>query len=150
MIHLSRACRGRTAVRFPANSSHNCFVELALDGLLSTLLNSKGGFKTRGFSFINPTALTRWWAPLRVKQLSVAATALMIWLCACVRYWPVVPLDLSLHYFQCNWISSIYFSLITVFQDISQQIQHCVGIGKILARWHLAIAIASNIILKHF
>ena len=88
MIHLSRACRGRTAVRFPANSSHKCFVELALDGLLSTLLNSKGGFKTRGFSFINPTALTRWWAPLRVKQLSVAATALMIWLCACVRYWP--------------------------------------------------------------
>ena len=30
MIRLCRACRGRTAVRFPAKSSHMCCVELAL------------------------------------------------------------------------------------------------------------------------
>ena len=35
MIRLPRACRGRTAVRFPANSSHMCCVELALIGLAS-------------------------------------------------------------------------------------------------------------------
>ena len=29
-----------------------------------------------------------WWAPTRAKQLSMAATARVIWLCACVRYWP--------------------------------------------------------------
>ena len=35
MTRLPRACRGRTAVRFPANSSHMCCVELALKGLAS-------------------------------------------------------------------------------------------------------------------
>ena len=34
MIRLPRACRGRTAVRFPANSSDICCVELALHRLL--------------------------------------------------------------------------------------------------------------------
>ena len=33
MIRLACACRGRTAVRFPANSSHMCCVELAGKGL---------------------------------------------------------------------------------------------------------------------
>ena len=34
-IRLPRACRVRTAVRFPANSSHMCSEELALKGLAS-------------------------------------------------------------------------------------------------------------------
>ena len=42
-----------------------------------------------------------------------------------------VPLALSLHYFQ---LSSIYFSSIAVFQDISKQIQQRARIGKIFAR----------------
>ena len=29
-----------------------------------------------------------WWAPIRAKQLSMAATVRVIWLCTCVRYWP--------------------------------------------------------------
>ena len=29
-----------------------------------------------------------WWGLTRPKQLSMAATARVIWLCACVRYWP--------------------------------------------------------------
>ena len=29
-----------------------------------------------------------WWFLIRTKQLSMAATARVIWLCACVRYWP--------------------------------------------------------------
>ena len=29
-----------------------------------------------------------WWAPIRTKQLAMATTARVIWLCACVRYWP--------------------------------------------------------------
>lgn len=42
MIRLCRACRGRTAVRFPAKSSHMCCVELPLiKGVLSTRLGSK-------------------------------------------------------------------------------------------------------------
>ena len=106
------ACRGRTAVRFPTNSSHIRCVELAfVDRLPCTLLGSKR-FMRRGFSpFFNPTALPRWWAPIRAKQLSVAATAPIKWLCACVRYWPgrglvytYMPLASSLHYFQCNGI----------------------------------------------
>ena len=35
MIRLPRACRGKTAVRFLANSSHMCCVELALTELAS-------------------------------------------------------------------------------------------------------------------
>ena len=67
---------------------HMCCVELALDRLLCTHLGSKG-FLRHGFSpFINPTVSPRWWAPIRAKQLSVAATARVIWLCACERYWP--------------------------------------------------------------
>ena len=27
-------------------------------------------------------------SPKRAKQLSMAATSLVIWRCACVRYWP--------------------------------------------------------------
>ena len=35
MIRLPCVCRVRTAMRFPANSSHMCSVELALNGLAS-------------------------------------------------------------------------------------------------------------------
>ena len=35
MIHLPRTCHVRTAVWFPANSSHMCSVKLALKGLAS-------------------------------------------------------------------------------------------------------------------
>ena len=40
-------------------------------------------------------------------------------------------------------LSLIYFSSVTVFLDISKQIQKRGRIGKIFARWHLAIAITS-------
>ena len=43
---------------------------------------------------------------------------------------------------QSNYVQSI-FSLITVFYDISKQIQQRQRIGKIFASWHLAIAITS-------
>ena len=42
MIRLPCACRGRTAVRFPANRFHMCCEKLALDRLLCTHLSSKG------------------------------------------------------------------------------------------------------------
>ena len=50
-----------------------------------------------------------------------------------------VPLALSLHYFQCNRIKLNLFSSNTVFHDISK-IQQRALIGKIFARWYLAIA----------
>ena len=42
LIHLPSARRGRTAIRFPATSSHMCCVELALKAMLCTHLGSKG------------------------------------------------------------------------------------------------------------
>ena len=54
-------------------------------------------------------------------------------LCICV------PLALRLLYFQSNQIKFTLFSSITVFHDISKQIQQRARIGKIFARWHLAI-----------
>ena len=62
MIRLPCACCGRTAVRFPANSSHICCVELALTGLAS---GGKGLIYT-GF----PRSLTDGYAMLMsFKQL---------------------------------------------------------------------------------
>ena len=60
VIHLACALRGGTAVRFPANSSHMCRVELALDRLL---FSSKGFLKRTFSSFINPMAVPRWVGP---------------------------------------------------------------------------------------
>ena len=71
MIRLPRACRGRTAVRFPANSSHMCCLELALDRQLCTHLGSKRFLRSGFPPFINPTALSRWWTHIRAKQLSL-------------------------------------------------------------------------------
>ena len=61
-----------------------------------------------------------------------------------------VPLALSCTIFKVIFayafeLSSIYFSSIAVFQDIPKQIQQRANIGKIFARWHLAIAVTSNI-----
>ena len=71
MIRLPRACRGRTAVRFPANSSHMCCVELALIGLASA---------GKGF----PRSLTDGYAmlmsPSKTKQLLMAsAPTCVVW-----------------------------------------------------------------------
>ena len=55
-------------MRFPANSSHVCFVELALDRLL---FGSKRFLRRRFSLLINSTAVPRWWAPIRAKKVSV-------------------------------------------------------------------------------
>ena len=55
------ASRERTAARFPANSSHMCCVELALDRLLCT--HRSRGFLRRGFSpFITPVHCLQVWS----------------------------------------------------------------------------------------
>ena len=46
-------------------------------------------------------------------------------------------------------LSSIYYLKLTVIHYISEQIKQRVRIGKILARWHLEMAITSYI-LKRF
>ena len=79
---------------------------------------------------------------MRAKQLYVAATSRLIWLCACMRYWPGRGLVYVAPNFNVIELSSIYFLSITVFHDISKQIQQRARTGKIFARWHLAIAIA--------
>ena len=60
------------------------------------------------------------------------------------RSWVVVcvPFALSLHS-NAKELSSICLSSVTVFHDISKQIQQRARIGKIFARWHLTIAITS-------
>ena len=46
------------------------------------------GFSRRLWPYRGPTAMPCWWAPIRAKQLCMAATAGVIWLCVCVRHWP--------------------------------------------------------------
>ena len=45
-----------------------------------------------------------WWGLMRPKQLSMAATARVIWLCACARYWP-----------DCGLVLSVSLAFIVVF-----------------------------------
>ena len=45
-------------------------------------------FYTRVFPGHWPTAMPCWWAAVRAKQLSMTTSTSVIWLCACVRYWP--------------------------------------------------------------
>ena len=61
---------------------------MSLKGVFYTRLGSKGCL-IHGLLVVRcPTAMPCWWGLTRPKQLSIAATAQVIWLCACVRYWP--------------------------------------------------------------
>ena len=132
MIHLPCACLGKTAVRFPANSSHMCCTHFAVRSLSETQ--------------INPTALPRCRAPVRAKTAVCGCHYPRATARACMRYWPGsglvyrCPLLYVCTIFNAIELSSIYFSTITVFHEISTQIQQRACIGKIFARWHLAIA----------
>ena len=81
-----------------------CIMELTLKGVLYTRLARKG-FLMSGSApppppppLIDPTTMPYWWAPIRAKQLSIAVTGGVIWLCAGVRYWPYAEL---VHVLQC-------------------------------------------------
>ena len=108
------------------------------------------GFMRRGFSlFINPTAFATLVGPNKgetavcgchcPRDIAVRMSEVLArpWVCVCV------PLALSLLYFKCNRIKLNLFSSNTVFHDISKSQQRAL-IGKIFARWHLAIAITSR------
>ena len=75
-------------MRFPGCSYHVCAAELWLKGVFHTRLGIKGCL-IHGLLVVRcPTAMPCWWGLTRPKQLSMAATARVIWLCACVKYWP--------------------------------------------------------------
>ena len=63
LIRLPSACRGKTAVQFPASSSHVCCVELALKWLLCTCVGRKGPLSTWAIIRVNTFSwLPRpWW-----------------------------------------------------------------------------------------
>ena len=63
LIRLPGACRGKTAVQFPANSSRTCCVELALKVVLCTCLGRKGPLNTWAIKRVNSFSwLPRpWW-----------------------------------------------------------------------------------------
>ena len=62
----------------PGSGSHVQLLASAVKGLWKRLWPAHKG----------STAMSCWLAPIRAKQLSMAATARLIWLCACLRYWP--------------------------------------------------------------
>ena len=72
------ACRGRTVLQFPTNSYHLFTVELTIKALLAGYL-----------PLIDLTEYARLLIPNKGKpELSMVATARVLWLCACIRYWP--------------------------------------------------------------
>ena len=81
------------------------FPQSLTDGYAMLMSPSKGEIAVHGCHFPRDMA---------VRMREVMARP---WVGSCV------PLALSLHYFQCNRIKFNYFSSITVFHDISKQIQ---------------------------
>ena len=65
---------------------HGLGVELTLQGVLFTRLCSKRAFETRVSPVHWPDGFVIWWASIRAIQLSMAATARVKWLCACVGW----------------------------------------------------------------
>ena len=59
-------------------SSMDCF----------TFASAVKGFWRRFYPYRDQTTMPCLWAPIRAKQLSMAATVGVIWPYACVRYWP--------------------------------------------------------------
>ena len=62
---------------------------------------------------IDPRAMLCSWALIRTKQLSMAVTTRVIWMCACVRYWPyrVVGTCASVHNFGIISVAPKYSTL---------------------------------------
>ena len=99
MIYLSRACRGRTAVHFPASSSHS--VWCGVGTYITRLGRKRSGFPlslTDGYAILmspskGETAVHGGHCPrdMAVRMREVMARP---WVGVCV------PLALSLHYFQ--------------------------------------------------
>ena len=88
LIPSPYACRGRTVLQFPTNSYHLFTVELALKAVLAHASAVNVLWYASNPPLIDPTAMPGGWARIRANQLSMAATAWVIWLCACIRYWP--------------------------------------------------------------
>ena len=74
---------------------------------------------------------------MAVRMREVSTDPAVGW-CMCVLCFKFAPFSM-----QSNHLN-IYFSSVTVFHDISKQVQQRTRIGKIFARWHLAIAITSK------
>ena len=79
MIRLPRACRGRTAVWFPANSSHMCCVELAIKGLSSAAKGQVGG---RGWNLL--AFLLEDGKEAGSREMDFCTACLQ---CSCHRFW---------------------------------------------------------------
>ena len=65
---------------------HGLGVELTLQGVPFTRLCSKRVFETQVSPVHWPDGFVIWWASIRAIQLSMAATARVKWLCACVGW----------------------------------------------------------------
>ena len=65
-----------------------------------------------------------WWGLTRPKQLSMATTARLIWLCACVRYWPDCGLVFErvtcfyCYYFQVSFDLELILQVTKMIQNV--------------------------------
>ena len=78
----ARGLMGRSKENTPKDTREDA--RLRGGSLLESLRNCSRGRKNLE-SIITDRRLWHWWAPIRAKQLSMAATSRVMWLCACVR-----------------------------------------------------------------
>ena len=91
--HLGSCSHGQLVRLYWGSSAwHSPRVASSLGSITSRCSGKWAHDRTRETVEIEPTSSPvlrlDGYAPIRVKQLSMAATARVIWLCACVRYWP--------------------------------------------------------------
>ena len=76
----------------------------SLEGVLCTRFGGKGSL-VRGFSPAYwPDGYAMLMTPTRAKQPSMASTAGVMWMCACVRYWPYRGVG------TCAWVHNLVVS----------------------------------------
>ena len=103
--HLHTHCRDCSTV--PATATTWIVWSCRLKWCFASASAGKGANKKNLRVLLKCLAMPCWWGPTKPKQLSMAATARVIWLCACVKYWPyrrVVSCDPLRNFYLCCYI----------------------------------------------
>ena len=100
---------------------------------------ARASYKTKETNFVGRKTWKFKAAVRKLEMLSASMREVLArpWVGVCV------PLALSLYIVNAIEFNSIYLSSITVFHDISKQLQQGARIYVLFLRWHLAIAITS-------
>ena len=108
------------------NSSHMCWMELSLKGVLALASAVKGLWYTGIFPVHWPDGYAMLMSPNKGETAVHGCHCRAIWLCACVRYWPGRGL---VYVCSCNYFSFFVFSSISNLGELET-------VMKAISKWN--------------